>query len=166
MHSAGLMRDLYPNELYQLFAKIRVFLWLVELLFVNSLAGVYPLFRCNAADLAGAAVRVHIVLSSTSAAPPSRIPCAEEYSNTEEESTEKSPEPSLKIPENPTQELDIVSPEITGDKPQEDDVMFLENTVAVNILVERAMHLSLKGTPTPLFFHSFSFFMLFSAIYP
>lgn len=133
---------------------------------MNSLAGVYPLFRCNAADLAGAAVRVHIVLSSTSAAPPSRIPCAEEYSNTEEESTEKSPEPSLKIPENPTQELDIVSPEITGDKPQEDDVMFLENTVAVNILVERAMHLSLKGTPTPLFFHSFSFFMLFSAIYP
>lgn len=128
---------------------------------MNSLAGVYPLFRCNAADLAGAAVRVHIVLSSTSAAPPSRIPCAEEYSNTEEESTEKSPEPSLKIPENPTQELDIVSPEITGDKPQEDDVMFLENTVAVNILVERAMHLSLKGNPTPLFFHSFFLYVIF-----
>lgn len=100
-------------------------------------------------------MRVHIVLSSTSAAPPSRIPCAEEYSNTDEESTEKSPEPSLKIPENPTQKLDSVSPEITGDKPQEDNVIFLENTVAVNILVERAMHLSLKGTPTPLFFHSF-----------
>ncbi|KAK2524766.1 C2 domain-containing protein 3 isoform X2 [Columba livia] len=112
-----------------------------------SVSGVYPLFRCNAADLAGAAVRVHIVLSPTSAAPPSRIPCAEEYSNTEEESAEKSPEPSLEIPENPTQKLDILSPEITGDKPQEDDVIFLENTVAVNILVERAMHLSLKGSP-------------------
>ncbi|XP_071659726.1 C2 domain-containing protein 3 [Patagioenas fasciata] len=112
-----------------------------------SVSGVYPLFRCNAADLAGAAVRVHIVLSSTPATPPSRIPCAEEYSNTEEESTEKSPEPSLKIPENPSQKLDVVSPEITGDKPQEDDVIFLENTVAVNILVERAMHLSLKGSP-------------------
>ncbi|NWX04320.1 C2CD3 protein, partial [Caloenas nicobarica] len=112
-----------------------------------SVSGVYPLFRCNAADLAGAAVRVHIVLSSTSAAPPSRIPCAEEYSNTEDESTEKSPELSQRVPENPSQKLNIVSPEITDDKPQEDDVIFLENTVAVNILVERAMHLSLKGSP-------------------
>ncbi|NXW85909.1 C2CD3 protein, partial [Alopecoenas beccarii] len=112
-----------------------------------SVSGVYPLFRCNAADLAGAAVRVHIILSSPSAAPPSRIPCAEEYSNTEDESTEKSPELSQRVPENPSQKLDIVSPEITGDKPQEDDVIFLENTVAVSILVERAMHLSLKGSP-------------------
>lgn len=135
---------------------------MVELFFcVNSLAGVYPLFRCNAADLAGAAVRVHIGLSSPSAAPPSRIPCAEEYSNTEDEGTEKSPELSQQFPENPSQKLDSVSPEITGDKPQEDDVIFLENTVSVSILVERAMHLSLKGTPKPLFFLSFFFYFLF-----
>ncbi|GAB0181019.1 C2 domain-containing protein 3 [Grus japonensis] len=114
-----------------------------------SVSGVYPLFRCNAANLAGAAVRVHIVLSSTSAtsALPSRLHCAEEYSNSEDEGTEKAPDLSQQGSENQSQKLDIVSSEITSDKPQEEDVMFLENTVAVNILVERAMHLSLKGSP-------------------
>ncbi|NXE84166.1 C2CD3 protein, partial [Cochlearius cochlearius] len=112
-----------------------------------SVSGVYPLFRCNAANLAGAAVRVHIVLSSTSAALPSRLHCAEEYSNSEDEGTEKAPDLSQQISENQSQKLDIISSEITNGKPQEEDVMFLENTVAVNIFVERAMHLSLKGSP-------------------
>ncbi|XP_009574402.1 PREDICTED: C2 domain-containing protein 3, partial [Fulmarus glacialis] len=112
-----------------------------------SVSGVYPLFRCNAANLAGAAVRVHIILSSTSAALPSRLHCAEEYSNSEDEDTEKAPDLSQQVSENQNQKLDIISSEITNGKPQEEDVTFLENTVAVNILVERAMHLSLKGSP-------------------
>ncbi|NWT44687.1 C2CD3 protein, partial [Chroicocephalus maculipennis] len=112
-----------------------------------SVSGVYPLFRCNAANLAGAAVRVHIVLSSTSAALPSRLLCAEEYHNSEDEGTEKAPDLSQRVSENQSQKLDIVSSEIANGKPQEDDAIFLENTVAVNILVERAMHLSLKGSP-------------------
>ncbi|XP_059672424.1 C2 domain-containing protein 3 [Gavia stellata] len=112
-----------------------------------SVSGVYPLFRCNAANLAGAAVRVHIVLSSASAALPSRLHCAEEYSNSEDEGTEKAPDLSQQVSENQSQKLDILSSEVTDGKPQEDDVMFLESTVAVNILVERAMHLSLKGSP-------------------
>ncbi|KAM9301232.1 C2 domain-containing protein 3 [Morus bassanus] len=112
-----------------------------------GVSGVYPLFRCNAADLAGAAVRVHIVLSSTSAALPSRLHWAEAYSSSEDEGTEKAPDLSPQVSENQSQKLEIVSSEITNGKPQEEDVMFLENTVAVNILVERAMHLSLKGSP-------------------
>ncbi|XP_074428350.1 C2 domain-containing protein 3 isoform X8 [Larus michahellis] len=112
-----------------------------------SVSGVYPLFRCNAANLAGAAVRVHIVLSSTSAALPSRLLCAKEYRNSEDEGTEKAPDLSQRVSENQSQKLDIVSSEIANGKPQEDDAIFLENTVAVNILVERAMHLSLKGSP-------------------
>uniref|UniRef100_A0A663LJL1 C2 domain containing 3 centriole elongation regulator n=1 Tax=Athene cunicularia TaxID=194338 RepID=A0A663LJL1_ATHCN len=111
-----------------------------------SVSGVYPLFRCNAANLAGAALRVHVVLSPTSAALPSRLHCAEEYSNSEDEGTERAPDLSQQASENQNQKLDIVSSEISG-KPQEDDMIFLENTVAVNILVERAMHLSLKGSP-------------------
>uniref|UniRef100_A0A8C8A9C2 C2 domain containing 3 centriole elongation regulator n=1 Tax=Otus sunia TaxID=257818 RepID=A0A8C8A9C2_9STRI len=111
-----------------------------------SVSGVYPLFRCNAANLAGAALRVHVVLSPTSAALPSRLHCAEEYSNSEDEGTEKAPDLSQQASENQSQKLDVVSSEISG-KPQEDDMIFLENTVAVNILVERAMHLSLKGSP-------------------
>uniref|UniRef100_A0A672V837 C2 domain containing 3 centriole elongation regulator n=1 Tax=Strigops habroptila TaxID=2489341 RepID=A0A672V837_STRHB len=107
---------------------------------------VYPLFRCNAANLAGAALRVHIILSTTSALP-SRLQCAEEYSSSEDEGTEKAPALSQQVSENHSQKLDVVSSETTDGKPQEDDVVLLENTVAVNILVERAMHLSLKGSP-------------------
>lgn len=142
------------------FPRSRFFFGLFSWLVVNSLTGVYPLFRCNAANLAGAAVRVHIVLSSTSAALPSRLLCAKEYRNSEDEGTEKAPDLSQRVSENQSQKLDIVSSEIANGKPQEDDAIFLENTVAVNILVERAMHLSLKGkfTTTPLFSLLFSFF--------
>ncbi|NXE15923.1 C2CD3 protein, partial [Lophotis ruficrista] len=118
-----------------------------------SVSGVYPLFRRNAANLAGAAVRVHVVLSAASAALPCGARWAEEYTNSEDEGTEKAPgkeqqnDRSQEVSENQSQELDIVSSEIISAKPQEEDAMFLENTVAVNVLVERAMHLSLKGSP-------------------
>ncbi|KAM9388373.1 C2 domain-containing protein 3 [Phaethornis superciliosus] len=109
-----------------------------------SVSGVYPLFRCNAADLAGAALRVHIILSPTSPALP-RLPCPEEYSSSEDEDTEKAPELNQEVSEN--QKLNPISSGITNGKAQEAELMFLENTIAVNILVERAMHLSLKGSP-------------------
>lgn len=105
------------------------------------------MFRCNAADLAGAAVRVHIALTSTSAAPTLTPHCTEEHSNSEDESTERAPDPSQQISESQGQNLDVRSSEITDGKRQEDDVVFLESTIAVSILVERAMHLSLKGKP-------------------
>ncbi|XP_040515512.1 C2 domain-containing protein 3 isoform X7 [Gallus gallus] len=112
-----------------------------------SVGGVYPVFRCNAADLAGAAVRVHIALTSTSAALILTPHCTEEHSNSEDESTERAPDPSHQISESQGQNLDVRSSEITNGKRQEDDVGFLESTIAVSILVERAMHLSLKGSP-------------------
>uniref|UniRef100_A0A8C3QF30 C2 domain containing 3 centriole elongation regulator n=1 Tax=Cyanoderma ruficeps TaxID=181631 RepID=A0A8C3QF30_9PASS len=109
-----------------------------------SVSGVYPLFRCNAADLAGAAVRVHISLAAAPAALP-RLPCAEEWSCSEDEGTGEAPGVSQQASDK--QQVDIVSSGITNGEPQEEEVTFLENTVAVNILVERAMHLSLKGSP-------------------
>ncbi|NWI81603.1 C2CD3 protein, partial [Dryoscopus gambensis] len=109
-----------------------------------SVSGVYPLFRCNAADLAGAAVRVHVSLASTPAALP-RLPCAEECSNSEDEGTGEAPGLSQQVSDK--QQMDTVGSGVANGKPQEEDVMFLENTVAVSILVERAMHLSLKGSP-------------------
>ncbi|NWX35183.1 C2CD3 protein, partial [Notiomystis cincta] len=109
-----------------------------------SVSGVYPLFRCNAADLAGAAVRVHVSLASPPAALP-RLPCAEECSSSEDEGTGETPALSQQVSDK--HQEDIVSSGITNGKLQEEDVMFLENTVVVNILVERAMHLSLKGSP-------------------
>ncbi|NWX54632.1 C2CD3 protein, partial [Promerops cafer] len=107
-------------------------------------SGLYPLFRCNAADLAGAAVRVHVSLAPAPVALP-RLPCAEECSSSEEEGAGESPVLSQQV--SGTQQVDIVSSGITNGEAQEEDVTFLENTVAVSILVERAMHLSLKGSP-------------------
>ncbi|NXO86023.1 C2CD3 protein, partial [Sitta europaea] len=109
-----------------------------------SVSGVYPLFRCNAADLAGAAVHVHVSLASTPAALP-RLPCAQQSSSSEDEGTGDTPALSQQDSDKP--QVDIVSSGTTNGEPQEEDVMFLENTVAVSILVERAMHLSLKGSP-------------------
>ncbi|NWT33719.1 C2CD3 protein, partial [Cardinalis cardinalis] len=112
-----------------------------------SVSGVYPLFRCNAADLAGAAVRVHVSLAAPAPAL-SRAPCAEECSSSssssEGEGTGDSPALGQQLSDK--QQVDAESSGITNGQPQEEDVMFLENTVAVNILVERAMHLSLKGS--------------------
>ncbi|NWY94916.1 C2CD3 protein, partial [Loxia curvirostra] len=110
-----------------------------------SVSGVYPLFRCNAADLAGAAVRVHVSLAPAPPALP-RAPCAEESSSSSEGGgTGESPALGLQVSDK--QQVDAESSGITPGQPQEEDVLFLENTVAVNILVERAMHLSLKGSP-------------------
>ncbi|NWR25565.1 C2CD3 protein, partial [Emberiza fucata] len=110
-----------------------------------SVSGVYPLFRCNAADLAGAAVRVHVSLAPAPPALP-RAPCAEQCSSSSEGGG-SGDSPALGQQLSDTQQVDVESSGITNGQPQEEDVMFLENTVAVNILVERAMHLSLKGSP-------------------
>ncbi|NXD87629.1 C2CD3 protein, partial [Halcyon senegalensis] len=104
-----------------------------------SVSGVYPLFRCNAADLAGAALRVHVVLSSTSAALPSRLHSAEEDNNSEDEGTEKAPELSQQVSENQSQKLKSASSEITNKSPPE-DVLFLENTVSVSILLPALLY--------------------------
>ncbi|NWV27407.1 C2CD3 protein, partial [Origma solitaria] len=109
-----------------------------------SVSGVYPLFRCNAADLAGAAVRVHISLASPAAALPS-LPCAQERSSSEDEGAGEGPALSQQISDR--QHADPGGSGVSSGKRQEEDMMFLENTVAVNIFVERAMHLSLKGSP-------------------
>lgn len=121
---------------------------------MDSPAGVYPLFRCNAADLSGAAVRVHVSLAPTPAALP-RPPCAEECSNSEDEGPGETPALSQQVSDK--QQVGAESSGITSGETQEDDVVFLESTVAVNILVERAMHLSLKGNITHT--HSFLFFL-------
>ncbi|KAM3678509.1 C2 domain-containing protein 3 [Ammospiza maritima maritima] len=110
-----------------------------------SVSGVYPLFRCNAADLAGAAVRVHVSVAPSAPALP-RAPCAEQCSSSSEGGG-AGDSPALGQQLSDKQQVDVEGSGITNGQPQEEDMVFLENTVAVNILVERAMHLSLKGSP-------------------
>uniref|UniRef100_A0A8D0BHR2 C2 domain containing 3 centriole elongation regulator n=1 Tax=Salvator merianae TaxID=96440 RepID=A0A8D0BHR2_SALMN len=113
----------------------------------RSVSGVFPLFRRNASNLSGAAVRVYIVVASRS---PQRPEPAEDSgsdggsSATGEEERkvpEQGLEPHLDPPGSAGEMVHEKSPE---ESPPAVDP---EQTFAVSILVERAMHLSLKGSP-------------------
>ncbi|XP_068122730.1 C2 domain-containing protein 3 [Hyperolius riggenbachi] len=116
-----------------------------------SVSGVYPLFKRNVASLQGAAVRVHLSLGSAYH-PSVTAQCtssAEDHSLSEEEAaldismdedrrlnTHAGGKKSFSRPDQP--------PTVSEPQPNAVD---LENTFAANIVVERAMHLSLKGSP-------------------
>uniref|UniRef100_A0A8C7BVH4 C2 domain-containing protein 3 n=1 Tax=Neovison vison TaxID=452646 RepID=A0A8C7BVH4_NEOVI len=119
----------------------------------DTKSGVYPLFGRNASNLAGAALRVHVVLSSPSPHPGSApeldsVDCSS-HSESEQfprrnDEIQLSPSPahqkspaSTHVPCNTTKEV----------SPAEESPAILDGTFAVSILVERAMHLSLKGSP-------------------
>ncbi|XP_063497379.1 C2 domain-containing protein 3 isoform X17 [Symphalangus syndactylus] len=122
-----------------------------------TVSGVYPLFGRNASNLSGAALRVHVVLSSLSShlEPTHELDSMDYSSHSESEQLprrndevqlsppevvschQKSPA-STQVPcSSTTAEVCL-----TQEGPAESD-----GTFAVSILVERAMHLSLKGSP-------------------
>ncbi|XP_069825619.1 C2 domain-containing protein 3 isoform X2 [Dendropsophus ebraccatus] len=117
-----------------------------------SVSGVYPLFKHNAPNLWGAAVRVHLSLSSAyhpslSARYPSS-PEDDESLTEDYEALEVSRDESDGKQDNLIQ----CKRKEQADKPQESPgsetgAVEVENTFTVNIVVERAMHLSLKGSP-------------------
>lgn len=110
--------------------------------------GIYPVFRRNASNLSGAAVRVHLTLASTHAHINSAhgFDCAEDVSNSEDEGAKKVPDTGQQVLKSHNHKLNSSSSEIPVMKPSEEtNAKDLENTFAVTILVERAMHLSLKG---------------------
>uniref|UniRef100_A0A452I9J3 C2 domain-containing protein n=1 Tax=Gopherus agassizii TaxID=38772 RepID=A0A452I9J3_9SAUR len=115
-----------------------------------TVSGIYPVFRRNASNLLGAAVRVHITLASTHAHITSAhgFDCAEDVSNSEDEGAEKVPDPGQQVLKSHNHKLNSPSSEIPVVKQSDEtSAKDLENTFAVTILVERAMHLSLKGSP-------------------
>ncbi|XP_058041749.1 C2 domain-containing protein 3 isoform X2 [Ahaetulla prasina] len=108
----------------------------------KTISGVFPLFRRNAANLGGAALRVHITVTPAD-------PCGgsgnheddrDSSSNSVEEEKKAVVEQELEVRSEANPPVD----EVPQGKPAASD---LENTFAVSILVERAMHLSLKGSP-------------------
>ncbi|XP_072257333.1 C2 domain-containing protein 3 [Pyxicephalus adspersus] len=117
-----------------------------------SVSGVYPLFKRNVPNLQGAAVRVHLSLSSAYH-PSATVQCtssAEDQSLSEEEAAQdiSVDEIRSKDERNRIQKSsprgDHHPPVLSDSQPVCVDV---ENTFDVNIVVERAMHLSLKGSP-------------------
>ncbi|XP_053162073.1 C2 domain-containing protein 3 isoform X3 [Hemicordylus capensis] len=115
---------------------------------LRTISGVFPLFRRNASNLLGAAVRVHIALAPTS---PRGLESAEDGGG----SSSSDGEERRKAPRLPQQgrehghEPHPSAPESPSEKLPEESLLGVDHgkTFAVSILVERAMHLSLKGSP-------------------
>lgn len=119
-----------------------------------TVSGVYPLFGRNASDLSGAALRVHVVLSPffPHSEPSRELDSMDCSSHSESEQLpRKSDEPQLSPP--CVLQKSPASTQVHGNStaadvcPSQQGPPELDGTFAVSILVERAMHLSLKGSP-------------------
>ncbi|XP_034522242.1 C2 domain-containing protein 3 isoform X3 [Ailuropoda melanoleuca] len=119
-----------------------------------TVSGVYPLFGRNASNLSGAALRVHMVLSSPSPHPGptpelDSVDCSShsesELFSRRNDEIQLSPSPGpQKSPASTHVPCNNTTREVC---PAEEGPAKLDGTFAVSILVERAMHLSLKGSP-------------------
>ncbi|XP_055971959.1 C2 domain-containing protein 3 [Sorex fumeus] len=117
-----------------------------------TVSGVYPLFGRNASNLSGAAVRVHVVLSSQ--APNSGpVPDVDSMDCSSHSESEQLPQRSTEIQLSPPRELPKssasvqVSSNSNATEVDQEQPSKVKETFTVSILVERAMHLSLKGSP-------------------
>ncbi|CAI9563584.1 unnamed protein product [Staurois parvus] len=115
-----------------------------------SVSGVYPLFKRNVSNLQGAAIRVHLSLSSAyhPAVTAHCTSSSEDQSLSQEEATEDTLDDDKRKAD--CTESKKSSPRSGGPPAVSDSqpvCVDMENTFAVNIVVERAMHLSLKGSP-------------------
>lgn len=117
-----------------------------------TISGVYPLFGRNASNLSGAALRVHVVLSSR-ASHPGPVHEVDYLDCSSHSESEQLPSGNNEIQLSPPYEhqkssasvqvpSNSSSTEVSQEQPAE-----LNGTFTVSILVERAMHLSLKGSP-------------------
>ncbi|XP_034522241.1 C2 domain-containing protein 3 isoform X2 [Ailuropoda melanoleuca] len=116
-----------------------------------TVSGVYPLFGRNASNLSGAALRVHMVLSSPSPHPGptpelDSVDCSShsesELFSRRNDEIQLSPSPGpQKSPASTHVPCNNTTREVC---PAEEGPAKLDGTFAVSILVERAMHLSLK----------------------
>ncbi|XP_031243387.1 C2 domain-containing protein 3 isoform X2 [Mastomys coucha] len=116
-----------------------------------TVSGVYPLFGRNASDLSGAALRIHVVLSPHTE-PTCELDSMDCSSHSE---SEQLPRKSVELQLSPPCVLQTspTSTQVHGNStaaevcPAQEGPPNLDGTFAVSILVERAMHLSLKGSP-------------------
>lgn len=133
-------------------SSLQEFFSLIQVCLPRSLAGVYPLFGRNASDLSGAALRVHVALSplSSHTEPTCEQDSMDCSSHSESEQLPRKNDelqlsPPCILPKSPTStqvRCNCTAAEVC---PAQDGPPELEGSFAVSILVERAMHLSLKG---------------------
>ncbi|RVE65068.1 hypothetical protein OJAV_G00131770 [Oryzias javanicus] len=118
----------------------------------QTLSGVYPLFMRSAADLQGAALRVHITLAAGSAPAEEDVHIdsdsqedlsLEEVEEADQVPSPRSPRRSLTQKGQNNKSL-RTTPDITSAQHTETSI---EDSFPVTVSVDRAMHLNLKGCP-------------------
>uniref|UniRef100_A0A8C1Z2X9 C2 domain containing 3 centriole elongation regulator n=1 Tax=Cyprinus carpio TaxID=7962 RepID=A0A8C1Z2X9_CYPCA len=110
----------------------------------QTISGVYPLFKRSAVNLSGAALRVHITVTTDSE--PHEPQATEELnSSVEDEEDGGLPTTVLSRPFQSPSKQQIKSTMTTEAPPSKE--INNEDTFIANITVDRAMHLSLKGCP-------------------
>ncbi|XP_034720031.1 C2 domain-containing protein 3 isoform X3 [Etheostoma cragini] len=115
-----------------------------------TLSGVYPLFRRSAADLQGAALRVHITLTAgfVPAGVDAQVDSDSqgELLSEEVEAADRSPSPTTprKSQSKHRNKSPRTTPDITSVQHTE---MSTAESFPVTVAVDRAMHLNLKGCP-------------------
>ncbi len=109
------------------------------------MVGVYPLFKRSAVNLSGAALRVHITVTTDSVAHEPQD-TEELNSSVEDEEDGGLPTTVLSRPsQSPSKQL--IKSTMNTDAPPSKEINE-EDTFIANITVDRAMHLSLKGKIT------------------
>ncbi|XP_076591806.1 C2 domain-containing protein 3 isoform X2 [Chaetodon auriga] len=117
-----------------------------------TLSGVYPLFRRSAADLQGAALRVHITLTAgfvpveDSAGLDAQVDSDSQRELLSEEVEAAPPSPSTPktLQSRHKNKSSRTTPDITSVQHTE---VSMEESFPVTVAVDRAMHLNLKGCP-------------------
>ncbi|XP_042627616.1 C2 domain-containing protein 3-like [Cyprinus carpio] len=110
----------------------------------QTISGVYPLFKRSAVNLSGAALRVHITVTTDSE--PHEPQSTEELNGSvEDEEDGGLPTTVLSRPsQSPSKQL--IKSAVSTDAPPSKEFSN-DDTFIANITVDRAMHLSLKGCP-------------------
>uniref|UniRef100_A0A8C2N016 C2 domain-containing protein 3 n=1 Tax=Cricetulus griseus TaxID=10029 RepID=A0A8C2N016_CRIGR len=119
-----------------------------------TVSGVYPLFGRNASDLSGAALRIHVVLSPLSlhTEPTRELDSMDCSSHSESEQLPRTND-GLQLSPPCVLQKSLASTQVDCNStaaevcPAQEGSPEQDGTFAVSILVERAMHLSLKGSP-------------------
>lgn len=107
-----------------------------------DVAGVFPLFRRSAADLQGASLRVHITLV-TGSVPVKNLAEQMDSNNQEEHLLDESEEAHQDLlPSKSQSKSNRMVPDNTAIPHTETD---LEKSFPASVVVDRAMHLSIKG---------------------
>ncbi|XP_051963603.1 C2 domain-containing protein 3-like [Xyrauchen texanus] len=115
----------------------------------QTLSGVYPLFKRSAVNLSGAALRVHITVTTDSIPRESQAVSHIEnlHSSGNDEGDESIPTTVLSRPSQSTSRQLFKSAISTEPPPSSTTEVSTEDTFIANITVDRAMHLSLGGCP-------------------